>query len=108
MEKALKKTIDEFVRKTRNILKDNLLEGYLFGSAARNENKIDSDVDILFIVKKYNPQLRKSLSFLASEYSINQNVLISPILKDNDTWQKNKKHDTLFFNEIMKDGLKLC
>jgi len=102
------KIIQNFVNDTKRILKDNLVEEYLFGSYARKEPDELSDIDILIIVKRFNSKIRRQMSALASDYSLENNVIISPVIKDIQTWEKNKKYRTFFFSEIDRDGLKLC
>ena len=108
MNKSIERIVNNFSNDTKNLLKDNLIAEYLFGSTARSENKELSDIDILIIVKQFDYQLREALSSLSSEYSINHGLYISPILKDKNIWEKNKIHQTLFYQEIQRDGIRLC
>ena len=107
MNKKIKKIVNNFSNDTKHLLKDNLIAEYLFGSTARAENKELSDIDILIIVKQFDYKLREALSSLSSEYSINHGLYISPILKDKNIWEKNKIHQTLFYKEIQRDGIRL-
>jgi uncharacterized protein len=100
-------TIKNFVKETRVLLQDNLVAEYLFGSYAKKQQTELSDVDILLIVKKKTSQIRREISSLASNYSIRDGIIISPIIKDIDIWEKNKKYNTLFFSEIDRYGIKL-
>ena len=108
MDKKTEKIVNSFSNETKHLLKDNLIAEYLFGSTAREENKELSDIDILIIVKQFDYKLREALSSLSSEYSINHGLYISPILKDKNIWEKNKIHQTLFYQEIQRDGIRLC
>jgi len=49
-----------------------------------------------------NLKIRSDISSLSSEYSLKKGVIISPIIKDINIWNKNKKYETLFFSEIEK------
>ena len=100
-------TIKEFVADTKKILKDNLIKEYLFGSYARDEQSDLSDIDILIIVKEFSAKLRREISTLSSNYSLDKGVLISPIIKDLDIWEKNKKYETLFYREVVNYGVEL-
>jgi len=100
--------IKDFVEESQKILSENLVEGYLFGSYARKEQTPESDIDLLFIVRQFNAQIRTEISSLASDYSLERDVIISPIIKDLEVWEKNRKYDTLFYKEIIKFGIKLC
>ncbi len=108
MYKKIKNIIEDFSQESKKLLQDNLVAEYLFGSVSRSETEEYSDIDILIIVKKFNYQIRESLSNLSSEYSINHGIYISPILKDIKTWELNKSHHTLFYQEIKRDGIRLC
>lgn len=107
MKPQISSIIKDFVEDTIKILKDNLVSEYLFGSYVRNEQKELSDIDILIIVKRFNPQIRREISSLASDYSLERNTVISPVIKDIKVWRKNQKFKTLFFKEIKKYGIKL-
>ena len=108
MNKLIEPIIKGFSADTKKILRNNLIAEYLFGSTARNDANEISDIDILIIVKQFNYRIRKELSGLASEYSINHGVCILPVIKDVHVWNKNKAHQTLFYQEIQKDGIRLC
>ena len=108
MDKKIQKIINDFSEETKQLLKDNLIAEYLFGSASREEYSELSDIDILIIVKRFDYKLRAALSELASDYSLNYDTYISPILKDEKLWEKNKKYNTLFYQEVQQDGIRLC
>ncbi len=108
MKPILASLIKNFSDDMREVLKDNLVAEYLFGSVARNEADEFSDIDVLIIVKQLDYQIRSELSKLSSEYSINHGVCISPIVKDEKVWEQNKSHGTLFYQEIQREGVRLC
>ena len=99
--------VKDFVNDTKEILKDNLIKDYLFGSYAKNEQSELSDIEILIIVKDFNAMLRKDISSLSFNYSLEKDIVISPIIKDVHVWEKNKKYDMLFYREISKYGIEL-
>ena len=107
MTTHIKKIIDDFIHDTRNLLRENLVEEYLFGSYSNTTQTNLSDIDILIVVKKNEPEIRKQMSVLSSDYSLNRDVVISPIIKDIDIWEKNKRYNTQFYQEIEKYGVKL-
>ena len=107
MEHQISDIINDFANDTKKMLKDNLVMEYLFGSYARNKQSELSDIDILIIVKQFNSQIRSQISSLASDYSLERDVIISPVIKDINVWKKNRKYNTLFYSEIERDGIKL-
>lgn len=108
MNQVIENIIKNFSDATKEILRDNLVAEYLFGSMARNEAGEFSDIDILIIVKHFDYQIRKELSRLSSEYSISHGVCISPIIKDVKLWEQNKFYKTLFYQEVQRDSVQLC
>jgi len=108
MNPTVENIIKNFSDETKVILRDNLVAEYLFGSVARNEAEEDSDIDILIIVKHFDYQLRKELSKLSSKYSISHGVCISPTIKDKKIWEQNEFYQTLFYQEIQRDSVRLC
>jgi len=108
MKSQVSDIVKDFVEDTKRILKDNLIEEYLFGSYAKNEQTEFSDIDILLIVREFNSKIRNEISSLSSDYSLEREVIISPIIKDILVWEKNRQYNTLFFCEVKKYGIKLC
>ncbi len=51
MDQSIYTTARQFAAEAKNILKENLVQPYLFGSYAKNESNVWSDIDILLIVK---------------------------------------------------------
>ncbi len=108
MKSQISEIAKDFIRDTQTILKDNLVEGYLFGLYSRNEQTPESDIDLLFIVREFDALVRNEISSLSSDYSLERDVIISPIIKDVEVWKKNRKYNTLFYNKIIKDGIRIC
>ncbi len=99
--------IQQFAQDAKTLLRENLIAEYLFGSYAKNTYTALSDIDILFLVKTLTPETRRQLSGLASEYSLEYDVYISPIIKDQQVWGKNQRYQTLFFQEVTQYGVAL-
>jgi predicted nucleotidyltransferase len=84
-----------------------MISEYLFGSYARNTQTPESDIDILIIVKEYTPVLQWQMSSLASDYALQYDVCIAPILKDLENWKKNQTYHTLFYQNVLREGIPL-
>ncbi len=108
MKQEIKEIINNFAEDTQKILRNNLVAEYLFGSVVSDQAGKFSDIDILIIVQEFDHTIRKRLSGLSSEYSINHGIYISPIIKDLAIWEKNKAYKTLFYQEIEQNGVRLC
>jgi predicted nucleotidyltransferase len=107
MHREIHQIIQKFAADTKDILKENLIKEYLFGSYAKNKQGKWSDIDILIIVNKIDAELRKKISSLSADYSLNEGLVFSPILKDIQIWDRNKKYNTLFYKEIQQYGIEL-
>jgi predicted nucleotidyltransferase len=103
----ISRIIRRFVKDANRILQDNIVEKYLFGSYSNNTYTPLSDIDILFIVNTFTPEIRRQMSGLASDYSLEYDVFISPIIKDSEVWDKNKRYHTLFYQEVSQHGIRL-
>jgi len=99
--------IKNFAKDSKKILRENIVEEYLFGSYANNTYTSLSDIDILIIVNTFTPEIRRLMSGLASDYSLEYDVYISPIIKDSDVWNKNIQFHTLFYQEVIQNGIRL-
>lgn len=103
----LPEIVRQFADDARRILQDNMLEEYLFGSYAKKTQTPESDIDILVIVQSFSPDAQYQISGLASDYSLNHDVLISPIVRDAESWEKNKTYNTFFYQEVQNNGVRL-
>jgi len=107
IDSYLSEIIQKFSRDTKHIFKENVIAEYLFGAYAKNTQTPTSDIDILIIVKHYTPELQWKMSGLASEYSLQYDICISPILQDVKVWNKNQRYHTLLHQEVTENGIRL-
>lgn len=103
----ISKIIQQFANETKQMLSGHIIGEYLFGSYATNKYSPLSDIDILIIVDKLTPEIRRRMSGLASDYSLEYDVCISPIIKDEQVWKSNQRYDTLFYQEVIQNGILL-
>lgn len=103
----ISRIIKRFVKDTKQILQENVIAEYLFGSYATNSYTPRSDIDILIVVNTFTPEIRRQMSGLASEYSLEYDIYISPIIKDFQVWNKNMQFHTLFYQEVTQHGIPL-
>ena len=80
----------------------------LFGSQARGDSNVGSDIDILVVVNMLEEQLSKikmELRNIASDISLEYDECISLIVVTRREYES--KVDTLFYQNIKRDGIVL-
>ena len=87
--------------------KNNLEQVMLFGSEARGEATLESDIDILIVLKEqfnYYQEVKKISKFI-SKLCLKYNRLVSCCFT---TSERLKNDDSAFYRNIKKEGIKLC
>lgn len=93
----LKNMLGEFIKKIAN---DNLISIILFGSYAKGEERRNSDIDVLCVVrKKYN--IEKVASSLEHKY----NKKITPVVILSKDFKNMKKDNPAFYKDLIKFGI---
>lgn len=109
MPSNINKIINEFVEKVRQILGENLKTIILYGSYARGDCKKNSDIDIMILTDLDNEKIieyRNKIWDCAYDYEYENNVIISPLIKNIDyfnSWIDAKP----FYMNVMKEGVVL-
>jgi predicted nucleotidyltransferase len=89
------------VDKLKEIGKKLDVEIYLYGSAARGENKEESDWDLLIIGNVDSSKLEKNLD------SIKTDENLKPSLYTQNEWNQTEEKDPAFFERVEKDRIRL-
>jgi predicted nucleotidyltransferase len=108
MEKTLKISpiLAQFYDYLKVTYQNNLEQVILFGSEARGEATLESDIDILIVLKKqfnYYQEVKK-VSQIISELCLKYNRLISCCFA---TSEQLKNDNSAFYRNIKKEGIKL-
>ncbi len=69
-----------FTTQVRAVLADALVELRLFGSKARGDATEESDIDVLVVVSRIDPEVERQVSDAAFEASLEHDVLVAPVL----------------------------
>ncbi|MBQ3537132.1 MAG: nucleotidyltransferase domain-containing protein [Clostridia bacterium] len=98
------KSVSSFAKEK---LRDNLCKVILYGSYARGDYDKESDIDIMIIASVSADKLKEydySFCVLSSEIGLENDVVVSIILKDAETF--NKYSDVLpFYKNVLKEGI---
>jgi len=88
----------------QNEYKNNLVQVVLFGSQAREDARLDSDIDILIILKNdfdYYQEI-KQISPFVSDLCLEYNQLITCCFTTLKQWQT---ENSAFYRNICKEGI---
>ncbi len=102
----LKTILEELSREIKKIYQEKLSQIILYGSQARREAQIDSDLDILIVLKQpfnYSEEIEKTSQVIA-DLSLKYNILISRSFIDK---QRLTSENSPFIRNIHKDGIVL-
>lgn len=105
LDEILKKYVGEVHRLYGNRLKTVIL----YGSYARGDFRPDSDIDIMILVDLDEQEIQNrghSLSDVTFEYNFDNDIMIMPIVKNLDHFNKWLRAYP-FYNNVKKEGAEL-
>ena len=99
--------ITEYVSRIRVRFTDRILSVTLFGSKARGDAHAESDIDLLVLVGAENNEFRSELWRIASDVSLEYNVVLSARVFGQTRWAEVQRTRLPFYREIIADGVPL-
>ena len=96
-----------FVDRIRQRFDGLILSAVLFGSRARGEASIDSDVDVLVVIDNEDYRVRKEIRYLAAEVWLEYGLFLSTRVWSRADWRKLQEMQTLLYRNIQRDGIDL-
>lgn len=109
MPSNVKRTINDFIKKVKEILGDRVKKIILYGSYARGDFNKNSDVDIMILTdlnEKEIEEYRDKISNIAFEIQLEEEIYISPIIKNIDKYNERIKIIPFYMN-VQKEGVEL-
>ena len=103
----IEEAIKEFCRLVRDQLQDNVTEIRLFGSVARGTVTMESDVDILVVLKNKTRKLCNIIHDIAFDVGFDRDLVLSVIVDSEEEYNYPPFRETLFFNNLQKEGILL-
>jgi len=104
---AEKAALTIFVRDIREQFHDRIFAVALFGSKARGDDDPESDIDLIVIVDSEDREFRSALWRIASENSLEYNVLISARIYSRKRWEKTRQIGLPFSKAIINESIPL-
>ncbi|MCM1325207.1 MAG: nucleotidyltransferase domain-containing protein [Bacteroidales bacterium] len=99
----------EIVEEIRKLLQGNVYKIVLYGSCARGDYSSESDIDIMIIMNCKKEEVchyRKQISKVASRIGLKNDVEISLLLRDRETFEQGEKV-LPFYKNIQREGVAL-
>ncbi|MYH30199.1 MAG: nucleotidyltransferase domain-containing protein [Acidobacteria bacterium] len=84
-----------------------LVDVRLFGSCARGEMREDSDVDVAVVLRAVDRRTKRDVIDLASSIGLEHDVLLSPTVLDQETFERWRAQERLLVMDIEREGLLL-
>lgn len=108
-EDEIKAITEEIVDQAKNLLKENIYKIVLYGSYARGDFDVESDIDVMIIMncnKEEVCRYRKQISRVASRIGLENDIEVSLLLRDRDTFEQGE-NVLPFYKNIQREGITL-
>ena len=99
--------ITKYLGCIRSRFPDRILDVVLFGSRARGDAHVESDIDLLVLVDAEDREFRSELWRIASDVSLDYNVVISPRVFGQARWAETRRIGMPLYRAIVADGISL-
>ncbi|MCM1211139.1 MAG: nucleotidyltransferase domain-containing protein [Blautia sp.] len=108
-EDEIKAITAEIVEQVKDLLKDSIYKIVLYGSYARGDFDIESDIDVMIIMNCDKEEVccrRKQISRVASQIGLKNDIEVSLLLRDRDTFEQ-AGEALPFYKNIQREGIVL-
>ena len=99
--------ITAYLDHLRGRFSERVLAVTLFGSKARGDAEAESDLDLLVLVDVETPEFRAKLWQIASDISLDYNVVLSPRVVGLARWRQMREMRLPLYRDIVADGIAL-
>ena len=102
----MEQLIHEIVKELKEKISDRykLHEIRIFGSTARGDRRLDSDIDVFVRLSKVNRQIEENLFDIAYELELKYDCLIDLIVFSDEAL-KGRYAETPLYHEVISEGI---
>ena len=105
LNKKIIDTVNAYITLLKEKYSEQIIKIVIFGSASRRKSKRESDVDLLIITTNRRQSVKDERSMSAFDIMLKNNIVLSPIVMDKETYEWYRKYRDPFYNNIMRDGV---
>ena len=87
------------------VLPGNFASLCAFGSRARGNHGVNSDFDILVLVRNRTPTIETEIMSIFVDEEEKSGISFDPVIKTLASFDLEKEHRTPFFESIVRDGV---
>ena|SRR3990172_1089386 len=102
-----RRALADFVSRLLASAGQRVREVILFGSKARGDANADSDLDVLVIIDRYDPELDRLVTLTASRVSLEHDTLVNTHMVTAEHWAEMQKWAATLWREVQRDGVPL-
>ena len=99
--------VEEYLARVCHLFPERILSVTLFGSRARGDADPESDVDLLLVVDSESPEFRSQLWRIASDVSLEHNLVISVRVFAQERWAETRRLRLPFYRAVAAEGIPL-
>jgi len=102
-----KEAIARYLEILSQIYREQIPKVILLGSVARGDFSPESDIDLLIVTANGGQNLKDEISMACFDIMLETEVILSPLVMDEETYEWHKKYRDPLYNQIQKDGIDL-
>ena len=109
MPQAMQGLLEQYISEIKKIYGVHLRKVILYGSYARGDFKLDSDIDIMILLDMSDLDLKaysRQLSYMTYDFNMDNDLDIKPIVKNEEHFKKWVVNYP-FYSNIQKEGVVL-
>lgn len=99
--------ISELVRRLHSEYPDRILAMVLFGSVARGDFTPDSDIDILIVADRADPDFEWKVSGIGARVSLECDVIFNLHVYSQDLWKTLQSARRTLWRNVKREGIQL-
>jgi predicted nucleotidyltransferase len=99
--------VDNCVVRLYAALHNDVVGVWLFGSKSCGDFRLDSDIDLLVVLRDLQPAKRWCIREIAAECSLTYDVLFNVHILEQARWNEEVQYQGTLWRELQRDGVPL-